>query len=63
MSDLSNLPIVDRILAVRYDPSRMVDVAMDVLDQAMNGEIDIPDEHGQHADYARHHLRILSGAG
>lgn len=43
MSDLSTLPIVDRILAVRYDPSRMVDVAMDVLDQAMNGEIDIPD--------------------
>lgn len=43
MSDLLKLSVVDRILAVRDDPSRMVDVALDVLDQARGGDIDIPD--------------------
>lgn len=43
MSDLLNLSVKDRILAVRYDPSSMMDLSMDVLDQAMKGEIDIPD--------------------
>lgn len=43
MSDLINQSIIDRILAVRNDPARMHDLAMDVLDQAMNGTIDIPD--------------------
>lgn len=43
MSDLSNLSIIDRILAIRYDPSKMQDLSLDLLDQASNGEIDILD--------------------
>lgn len=43
MSDLSNLSVVDRILAVRFDPSKMQDLSLDLLDKATNGEIDIPD--------------------
>jgi len=43
MSELSTLSTVEQIMAVRYDPSRMVDLSLDLLDQAMNGEIDIPD--------------------
>jgi len=43
MSDLIDLSSVDKILAIRYDPSRMQDLALDTLDKAKNGEINIPD--------------------
>ncbi|QXO10288.1 hypothetical protein pEaSNUABM37_00329 [Erwinia phage pEa_SNUABM_37] len=43
MSDLSTMTTVDKIMAIRYDPSLMVDFALDLLDKAQAGEIDIPD--------------------
>lgn len=43
MSDISSLPTIDRILAVRYDPSEMVDLSLDLLEQASNRTLNIPD--------------------
>lgn len=43
MSDISSLSTKDRILAVRYDPSEMVDLSLDLLEQASGGTLNIPD--------------------